>query len=443
MSTQFKVEAEFHNSNSWGDASTTSFITNSNTGITLNRLGCNSENAYAYYPVLYQATDGTYKATFAADPLGSQFGSAYWRDHYGQAPDLALNLPLRFHFSTTSQWNTGNWVPTTSAQRKMMRGFFVRHSVPSSVTGLYSEYGGAVPDGDTVRLEARVYNYSVSQFVPAGSEVRFDAVPYDFDSNAEIGERFTVGTTTLGALGPREMVTATLLWDTTNMSNGTSQMYRIYVVLDPNNAVSNEKYETESQASQFYRTVDLTHPAGDYWTSCADLSTDDATAKGCIDPGQNNEGFDYITIAKAAVQAGSAGGPGADISMAVGDISVLDAGGALVSNTLRTPIGQPLQIRVTVLTDKPGTDYRQIMIFDGDPSGSGLAIAGKRVFVGSLAPEGNSVWFEWVRNSVGPHRLYAVVTEASDDPVPYNNSATLDLDVHWLPTTTFLPQVPK
>ncbi len=443
MSTELKAEAEFHNSNSWGSAGTSEFSTSSSTGITLNRKGCNAENAYAYYPVLYQTADGAIKATFAVDPLGGQYGGAFWRDHYGQVPDLALNLPLRFHFSSISQWNTGNWVPTVSSTRKQMRGFFVRHNTPNSVTGVYDEYGGPVWDGDTVRLEARVYNYSVSQSVPAGVEARFDAVPYDYGSNRETGARFTIGTATLGALLPREMATAAILWDTTGMAGVASQMYRIYVVLDPKDQLENEKYETESQATQFYKTVDLTHPAGEYWTSCADLSPEEYAAKVCIDPGQNNEGFGFVTVAKPVVQAGPADGPGADISMEPDGISALDDDATLTSGSLRTPIGRPVEIRVTVHTDKPNAEYRQVIIFDGDPNAGGVAIAGKRVTLGSIAEEGNSAWFEWVPNSVGPHRLYAVVTEASDDPVPDNNVAVLDLDVHWLPTTTFLPQVPK
>jgi len=427
-SFEFSAEAEFHNSNSWGDSSSSNYKTTSGTGITLNRKGCSSTNAYAYFPVLYQTTDGTIKATFAVDPLGSQGGRQWWIDHYGQQPDLALNLPWRFYFSTVSQWNTGNWMPTSSAVRKQMRGFFVRHNVPNATTGLYDEYAGAVTDGDIARLEARVYNYSVTQSVPAGAKVRFDAMPYDWSTNTVTGTRTTIGTATLPGLAPRQIVTTTVQWDTTGMSGMGSQMYRIYVVLDPDNTVA-EKYETEGKATQFYFTVDLTHPAGGFWTSCADLSDTEYSTKHCIDPAQNNEGYGYATVAVTPPAAGPGKRLDGDVSMDEGGLAALDAEGKVVTNTVQIMAGQPLQIRVTVHTDAAGTEYSQVLIYDGDPQQGGVPIAGKKIFAGSMAPEGNSVWFEWVPSIPGPHTLYAVVMEMSGDAQTGNNTDTMDVIV--------------
>jgi len=425
LSTEFTAEAEFHNSNSWGSASSSNFTTTSSTGIKLNRKGCTSLNAYAYYPVFYQTTDGTFKVTFAVDPLGSNSGNEWWTDRYGQLPDLALNLPLRFYYSSVSQWNTSNWMPTASLTRKQMRGFFVRRNAPNAA-GLYEEYAGPVLDGETARLEARVYNYSVSQGVPAGQKVRFDYVPYDASTNRETGERVTIGTATLPALSPRQMVTASILWDTTGKSGASSQMYRIYVVLDPGNTVT-EKYETESKATQFYFTVDLTHPAGGYWTSCADLSDTDYPTKNCIDPAQNNEGYGYVAVANRPVAAGLGQLLDADVHMNGDGLAALDAEGKVVTDTVQAIAGQPLQIRVTVHTDKPDMGFSHVLVFDGDPEQGGVLIAGKKIFVGSIAPEGNSAWFEWAPSTPGPHRLYAVVTETTGDAQPGNNTDTLDV----------------
>ena len=65
-----------------------------------------------------------------------------------------------------------------------------------------------------------------------------DVVPYDWSTNQETGDRVTIGTATLPALAPRQMVTTTIAWDTTGMSGANSQMYRVYVVLDPENKVT-------------------------------------------------------------------------------------------------------------------------------------------------------------------------------------------------------------
>ena len=153
VSSSISAEAEFHNSNSWGSATTSDYKTSATTGITLNTSGCSAITAYAYYPVFYQTTDGTIKTTFAVDPLVGDSGKEWWTDKYGQLPDLALNLPLRFYLYTNSQYNTKNWTPTASNTRKKMRGFFVLHNEPNEATGTYDEYAGAVVDGETALLE--------------------------------------------------------------------------------------------------------------------------------------------------------------------------------------------------------------------------------------------------------------------------------------------------
>ena len=87
-------------------------------------------------------------------------------------------------------------------------------------------------------------------------------------TNLENGERTTVMTATIPPMAPREMVTVTVNLDTTDMSLGGSQMYRIYVLLDPDDKIV-EKNEIESKASQFYYTIVQDNPSGGFWTSCS------------------------------------------------------------------------------------------------------------------------------------------------------------------------------
>jgi len=432
LAAEMSVTAELHNSNSWGRADTSSYQTSASTGITLNRMGCSSDTAYAYYPVLYQATDGTIKATFAVDPLASNTGKGFWIDEYGQLPDPALNLPSRFYLSPS-----GDWVPTVRSTRQQMRGFFVKHSTASPITGLYDLYPGAVADGDVVRLEARVYNYGTTQAVrdQSGARVAFYAAPYDASTNRETGPRVPIGATDLPAMNPLQMVTVAIEWDTGDMSLGTKQDYRIYVVLDPDNALA-EKQEIESKATQFYYDA-----AKQDWLPCRDLSETDYAAKQCIDPGQNNEGFGYVTVARPALSAGPGQPLDADISMDDWGLATLDASGTVVNGPLEAQYGQPIPVRITIHSDTRSQEHRQVLVFDGDPAAGGVAIAGKMVFAGSTAPEGSSVWFDWMPPTVGPHILYAVVTEMSGDAVPDNNTDTMEITVRYPPTTNYLPSI--
>lgn len=441
MGTEFSASAEFHNSNSWGSSSSSNFKTTSATGITLNRAGCSSLNAYAYFPIIYQATDGSIKAMFATDPLGSPGGKQWWIDHYGQKPDLALNLPWRFYYSTgTSQSGVPNWQVTSSALRKQLRGFFVRENTANPATGVYDNYSGAVADGETTRLEVRVYNYSVTQGVAAGKQVKFEGIAYDPSTNRESGSRFLIGTATLPAMAARQMVTAAVNWNTTDKSGGTTQQYRVYVTLDPANTLA-ETYEIESQATQFYFTTDPNQYGGGFWTSCASLTPEEYAAKNCVDPAQNNEGYGYVTVAKTPTSSYIGQREDTDLSMDAQSLAVLGGDGNPLAEPVPAQRGMPLEVRVVVHTDTPGTQTANVLLFDGDPQAGGVLGAGKSVFVGSIADAGNPAWFTWVPQTYGTHTLYAVVQESLGDKQPNNNSDSMQVVV--APPSVFLPVVNK
>lgn len=408
--TAFTAEAELHNKNSWSNNTTASSKTTSSTGITLNRSAGNASQAYGIYPVVYTSTDGTIKVLFAADPLASASGKYWWIDQYGQKPDLALNLPMRF-YPTITQYGQAAWAPQTSLLRKQMRGFFVRQNTINPLTNDYEYLSGAALDGDTVRLEARVYNYSVTQGAPAGAKVRFEAVAYDWSKNQEIGERQVIGTAILPALGPRQMTTATVSWNTTGKSSGSSQQYRIYVLLDVDNLVD-EKYETETAASQTY--------------------TDTRTGAK-IDPGQNNEGYGYLTVAAKAVGDPEWGKPAADISMAPDGLAAVDLTGSIVNGSIDAWLGEPLPIRISVKSNTRSSEYSHVLIYDGDPAQGGKLIGGKDVFVGDTDAAGSAVWLYWTPLTLGVHQVVAKVLERVSDTTPGNNSAQLEVEVIAVP----------
>jgi hypothetical protein len=395
-------DIEMHGNISWGETTITESTTSKLTSIYLHVPTGNSSEAYEFYPIFYNTTAGTMKVAFAVDMAGTS-GEDFWNDHYGQQPDPALNLPHRFVASDTAATGTV-WTPNTGTNRKLMRGFFVRHAEPQPGTDdVFTEYSGPSSVGETVRLEARVYNYSTLKGVGSsyGTEplkVRFEYV--ELDGAREVGARTLIGDTTVESMPPRGMETATVNWTIPQFGDSSlSKNYRIYVVLDPDNAIPDEKYETESEATRTYCA-----------TNCAD-------PKNWIDPGQNNEGYRNITVTSFP-PAQPRDVPPADVHLKSDALAVIDRKGQLNSKNAQIYVGHPAQIRVRIDTDELGFDSQHVLLYDGDPNKGGTVIAGALAYTGN--PAGNEVWFEWTPTKHGPYRLYAQVIESESDTNPGN-----------------------
>lgn len=378
-----------HSGQSWGEVTTQETTAAVTEGVKIVLDSSGRLEAYDYNAVLYVTHDGTWKVAFAtAPPLNpQQTGYYFWNNHYID-PDPALNLPTRF----TEVWSTcpagsclTGWQPNTNVTRNKMRGFFVRSATPDPVTGEYLLMGDAPVVGETVRLEARVYNYSLQSSVD-NLEVRFVAVPLDARGNEVPSLQQTIGETTVVHLDPRGVDMASVEWNTAgfgpDLSTAVSKTWNVHVILDPDNAISNENYESES--------VDPTN-----W------------------PGQNNDGWYPVTIA-------------APPPAAPHDVDRLvklekDAMGAIVDNgklktqTVQAEVGTPLEIRVLAGTNLPGTSYRRVQLYDGDPNAGGELVGEQQVFVGD--PAGKTVTFWWTPLMEGQHQLYAkLIPIDTDDP---------------------------
>ncbi len=399
-----------HESWSWSDSSTMETTTSELTSIKLSIPTGNSSESYHFYPVFYVATDGTMKVTFAVDPMTDN-SESFWKGLYGGQPDPALNLPNRFN-ATTEALKTV-WYPNTGDNRKLIRGFFVRQWEADEVTGEYTEYAGPPNAGDVVRLECRVYNYSTGQSV-TNLKVRFEYIEIDQASGHEIGTRTPIidvqmpndtGTgndyTIIPSLAPRGMAKAAVNWQIPSFSDKASKDYRIYVVLDPDNGIKNEKYETESTETRTYCPdyADCTNPAN------------------YIDPGQNNEGWRKVTVLASLPTATDFERP-ADVHLKSDALAAINPRGKLVTTTVQAYERQPLKIRVRIDTDYPGAESAHLLLFDGDPY-DGKLIANRLAFTGD--PDGSYVWIEWVPTELGPHRLYARVMESTLDTNLGNN----------------------
>jgi hypothetical protein len=417
LSVNVNAAVAFNGKWSWGGAHTMEMTSNDVNTITLSVPPGVPSRAYRFFPSFYVTDDGTTKVGFAVD-TNTAGGQIFWDGEYCGQPDPALNLPLRFDGWTEA--GVTKWTPNTLDSRKLMRGFFVRHDEADPDTGDYPEYDGAPTVGDLVRLEARVYNYSLCQTVdpPDGMKVRFDFVPLDSSTHVpDFTKRTTITEarvdnpyavfgspyTTIDPIGPREMTTAVINWDTSKLDlNGEFEKnYRIYVVLDPDDAVKNEKYETESTATRTYA------PDG---INCLGATKPAA----CMDPGQNNEGFREVKV--AAIEAA---GPHlvepADVHLARDALAARDPSHPRIwrIKIVQVEEGQPLQLRVRVDTDMPGGHYAHLQLYDGNPEKGGRMLADKLAFTGN--PDGSYVWIEWTPTKLGLHRLYAKVLESAMD----------------------------
>lgn len=429
------TDFNLHNSNSWSHLATSESETNTSTGIMLVKAPGNANRAYNFAPVFYFAQDGTVKVVHAVDVLGNPAGRSFWASTYGQKPDPALNLPLRFERDLTPFTET--WIPNTLSSRKKIRGFFLRKAERNTITNDFDQLAQAPAEGDRVRIETRIYNYSTAQ-AANGVTVRFAVIGYNDLSDAEIpftscpagtmldaAGRCIIGET-LVSLPPLGMERAAITWDTQGFGPqgvATAKEYRIYVIIDPDNAID-EIYEDDSTGDS--SCTDPVHPAGTM----------------LCDPGQNNEGYGAITIVRrplprAAVAANEV--VSADVHLRANALAAIDAKeGTRLTGTVDAYVNEPLRIRVHVQTDRSEVEPFHLLVYDGNPRAGGTVIAG-RLLQGVDAPDGRYVWLDWTPPRTGTFTLYAQILEQIDDRQPGNASDTLTVRVANRPKPVVLP----
>ncbi len=429
------VEVEQHGKFSWGKAVTSESSSTNATGITLRTSQGNANQGYPFFPAFYGTQDGTIKAAHAVDVLGgSTQQRQFWSGLYGGKPDPALNLPGRFEPLGLDQNQRQQWAPNPYLNRKAMRGFFLRHPDLNQTTGEYGYLAEAPLLGDRVRLETRVYNYSTGK-AAEGLVARFQMVQLDESTYAEIDPRTgqplddpylqlhpslrtTIGETFVGTLNALDWKAASIVWDSKatpppgagTIPAGASQLYRVYVVLDPDNTI-NEIYETE--------------------------------LPGAFDPGQNNEGYSDISVMRAPALSAAARKPvDAQLrgeSLAGFETATLNGTApAYKTGEMRAYLGRPLRLRVRVFSDHSDPDLSPLLVYDGDPDKGAEVIAGKLVPSGD-AVDGASSFFEWTPRGLGAHTLHARLLENHDDPNPANNTARLTVNV--VPFDTVAPGI--
>ncbi len=213
---------------------------------------------------------------------------------------------------------------------------------------------------------------------------------------------------------PLQMTTAAIVWDTTGFGPAQaneSLQYRIYVVIDPENTID-EIYETEDPKTTY---------------ACKDDNGGPCSLPQGIDPGQNNEGYGYITIQNSSLSQTPNANMDADVSLRYNSLAAGNRFGSIRFDNIPAEINRPLMLRAMVYCDKTRRAFSHLLVYDGDPAKGGHVIAAKLVHSGYT--DGSSVWFDWIPTKLGKQTLYARLVERSDDPVKGNNVDIIDINV--------------
>jgi hypothetical protein len=144
-----------------------------------------------------------------------------------------------------------------------------------------------------------------------------------------------------------------------------------------------------------------------------------------VDPGQNNEGWADVVV-HTPVATGPSGPPAYWLEK--GLMAALAQNGKLKTRGVLAPFGRPLEVRVVVTAEVPGTSYRTLRLYDGNPDEDGVLVGEEKVHVGDLA--GATAWFRWMPQQAGEHVLHAVMVPYDDDVTVPDDYATLKVMVH-------------
>jgi hypothetical protein len=418
-----KVDLSFHVNKSWSEKDFSKNSMSSTKGISLFfPSNGDSDQAYNFKPVVYSTTDGTLKLAYAVDVTGSTQG-IWWQRHYHGQPDLALNLPQRFHWVSSDQNPDylGTWYVGKDRQaRSRMRRLFLLHNEPKTEDTERLFVASAPTAGDVIYVLTTVYNYSLDTATGMPTKVRFSYAEYDPDLKDRAPILTTIGEVVLDSLGPLEHRDVYVKWDTTGLGGetpDTGQAYVIYVTVDPNNEVQNEIHELY--------VMDQSPPPGP-------CPTKDGDSAPCgIFCGSNNQGYwpwDNSFMIFSAKQNEIPGDEaGIDISieptsLAIGDTPESEVyGGKIMTHV-------PYRFKVTVVASETDKAHRDVFFYDND-----RVFSAKRSF--GLNQGENDFSSRWTPTEPGQHTIKVMIVEDEDDLEPGNNTASLDVEVLDEPPT--------
>ncbi|MEW6236727.1 MAG: VCBS repeat-containing protein [Candidatus Omnitrophota bacterium] len=371
-----------------------------------------SDWTFSYVPAVYvMSKGGGLKTAFAVDfrSLGNAW---YW--YYGSRPDPALALPNRFEPTYADQYEFETWHLNQEETRMAMQGFFM-YAVNSNSDEKVLHPGTGIEEGDKIELAARVYNLSLVDIMNAPFHVRFEAVLFDPSQRVEASEeRIFIGETTVTSLAAREKKEASVVWDTTGfgLPSDGNLGYRIYVTVDPENAIPNEIHEWKDEE----------HPNADGWTD----------KEGRLYHG-NNEGYfphnSCYFVGKRIVGAEPPSyGSSPQIFLHEDSLAIQTGAGLLSSGEIRIPLGSKYDLRAKIHCEGTYLTKSGFVVFHDRSSLRKEETIGIQTLYGLR--EDNYAWISWRPKETGVCELWAVFLEHSNDPQSGNAKDLLRVTVY-------------
>jgi hypothetical protein len=296
-------------------------------------------------------SSGPLWTAFVADPTDMGDGAGAWWAHAYTVPDVALNHPLRWNWTPPSA-TTGDVMTFNAANRSnpadsefyFMKGLYI---TSASADGQGPQIVQATA-GDVIRLQARVYNYSLAD-MPAGTtvHVRFYGQPWDNTTHDFAGHAFPIDEVVLDPIPGFNSV-----------SSGGAE---------PNWALASTTLDTGAHADTylvFWVVVWmerngrlLPEVAGHGLTALPAAGIDPADV--AIEPYSNNVGFynqPFFVAPRASAKKGAAAEvPG---TLGVGRVSASPGQVALFERAT---------IAATLTSDRGPVGSVLVLFYDGDP----------------------------------------------------------------------------
>lgn len=415
--TKWSVKGNAHYSKSTVNEDITSISTSETRGFTIEVPDIPLPShmwAFRFKPSVYVSEGGVLKCTHAVDFDSLTDVGPNWARYYGSRPDPGLALPYRFEYYRGTSAEFGKWELVKEPIRMFMRGFYMRHHETDPISGEHNLYAETPVDGDLVNLSARVYNFCLSDWIRSDAplKVRFEYQLIDTKTNEEIempDGRIHIGDAAISELAPRAMAEATVVWDTTGLSNTidpeTGELentigYRIYVTLDPNDTIKDEVHEWKdaslAETDMADHTGRLYHGNNEgYWPYSGGI-----IIKAHQDPDQ--------PLQASAAQANLEASVSVETRMHETALAVKTKDGLTHADGITLRKGKRYSLRAHIQATGHDTKNHLVLFYDAHPHQEGKVIAIARTM--GLA-EDCYVWADWTPEETGEFELWAAMVE--------------------------------
>ncbi len=371
-------------------------------------------------------TAGPIQAAFVADPLIGGSG-AWWRAAYSKAPDVALNHPARWVFSSKGEDAACIGESCVSLARKdatnpwlsdfhAMRCFFISDAASP---GAGPQLSTAIA-GNKLELETRVYNYSLVHMPERSTvQVRFYVQPMSKEL-APLGDSKMIGQTEVAPIppfsdvegAPLNSVLARTVFDTSNYAGKYLAFWVVIWMQDRNGAMVKEP-----------NGHGLEGIPGDL-SSLADVKAEEYS---------NNLGFyKWLFYVQPRKNAGAADGVSqtamlAQATFSSATTSTNQAGNRPSSETLpemqltnlqvssgqTAELDQEVDVSASLRAGSGPIPGATVIFYDGNPKGGGRIFDMEHVpYVQANDTLGVEVPFR--TETCGPHDLYAVTYQGTE-----------------------------